>query len=65
MRALFVRGGLDPTDNALEALNTPFPDVVTREFRTPAEPDQPQTGMVVGISAGKLTSWEDGGGGWI
>jgi integrase len=40
-------------DTALEALNTPFPDAVTPELHTPAEPEQPDTGKVVGISAAK------------
>jgi integrase len=43
-------------DNALRALNTTFPDAVTRELHTPVEPDQPETGRVVGISAAKPAS---------
>jgi integrase len=43
-------------DTALEALNTPFPDAFTPELHTPAEPDQPTTGRVVGISAARSSS---------
>jgi integrase len=43
-------------DTALEALNAPFPDALTPELHTPAEPDQPQTGKVVGISAAKSST---------
>jgi len=40
-------------DNAIDALNMSFPDTVTPELHTPAKLESPETGHVVGITAGK------------
>ena len=40
-------------DNAIEALDQGFAGALTPELHTPAEPEQPETGRVIGINAAK------------
>lgn len=40
-------------DNAISALDMNIPDTITPELHTPAEPDQPAEGRIVGINSGK------------
>lgn len=40
-------------DNAIEALDRGFADAITPELHTPAEPEQPEIGKVVGINAAR------------
>ncbi|MBV9842393.1 MAG: phage integrase family protein [Sphingomonadaceae bacterium] len=43
-------------DNAIEALNTPFPGTLTPELHTPADPEQPDDRRIVGIISGKTAA---------
>lgn len=51
LRYVHVHG--EHIDAAIDKLNDSFSDAITPELHTPAIPDQPETGKVIGITAGK------------
>jgi integrase len=51
LRYVHMQG--DHVDASISALDATLPGAVTRGLHTPAEPEQPQTGAIVAISAGR------------